>query len=439
MMSEVTSDRTPLLQDEAQEPVVAGTNVGAAALSESQQREARKRSIVSVLLTFLFIAAVVVSFTVWNESLSRDPHKAALSILEKAPVIDGHIDLPWLVRAFYRNNVTAVDLRNEMPGHVDIPRLRKGRVGGFFWSVYTSCQPDGPDFMTPMSSARDTLEQIDVARLMIDKYNDVFQLATDVTGLQKAIANGKIASMLGVEGGHQLENSIGALRAYHALGVRYLTLTHSCHNAFADSAGILVSPKPKHGGLSLLGRSLVRELNRLGILVDLSHTADSTALQALALSEAPVIWSHSSARAVWDVPRNLPDYILRQIGLEKGQKDAVVMVNFAPQFVAADGNATLQAVADHVEHIGAVSGRKHVGLGSDFDGIGSVPRGLEDVSKYPDLFAELRSRGWSKADLVGLAGGNLIRVWKGVEAVALRMQSEGVQPAYDIYDKREDM
>ncbi|KAF8585804.1 hypothetical protein K439DRAFT_1342695 [Ramaria rubella] len=429
-MSDPPSDRTPLLQNETRNIEDNGS---------ASRKHVRTRAVVNGVLTFLFIVLVVLSVTIWNISLPSDPHKAALSILSKTPVIDGHIDLPWEVRSRFRNNLTAVDLRDEMPGHVDIPRLRKGKVGGFFWSVYVSCQPDGPDFMIPTNRVRDTLEQIDVARTMIDQYSDVFQLVTDTTNFHNAVTSGKIAGMLGVEGGHQLGNSLGVLRAYYALGVRYVTLTHSCNNAFADSSGILTPIEPKHRGLSPLGRTLVREMNRLGMLVDLSHTADTTAAQALALTEAPVMWSHSSARAVWNVPRNVPDFILKRIGLEKGQKDGVIMINFSPQFVAADGNATVQAVADHIEHIGNVAGRKHVGIGSDYDGIGSTPEGLEDTSKYPELFAELRTRGWSRMDLAGLAEGNILRVWRGVEAVSMRMQREGVQPAYDVYEKRQDL
>ncbi|KAF8585805.1 hypothetical protein K439DRAFT_1652857 [Ramaria rubella] len=427
-MSEGSSDRTPLLQN----------GVGSTAVnSNASPKHARTKAIVGGTFTLLSIVFVIAAATLWNETLPTDPHEAALYILDKTPAIDGHIDLPDLIRKKFRNNATAVDLRKEMPGHVDIPRLRKGRVGGFFWSVYAPCEPDGPDFITPTNRAGYTLEQIDVSRALIDRHSDVFQFVTDVSGLQSAMSHGKIASILGAEGAHQLDNSLGTLRAYYTLGVRYLTLAHFCNNAFADSGGFLTPIEPKHGGLSPLGRTLVREMNRLGMLVDISHTSDATAMQTLALTKAPVMFSHSSARAVWDVARNVPDVILESIGLGEGKRDAVVMVNFAGEFVGP--NATLQQVADHIEHIGKVSGRQHVGLGSDFDGIDSAPKGMEDVSKYPDLFAELISRGWSKTDLAGLAGENLIRVWKGVEAASRRMQSEGVQPAYDVYDKREDL
>ncbi|KAF8576258.1 Metallo-dependent hydrolase [Ramaria rubella] len=327
-----------------------------------------------------------------------------------APTLFAHTYLPWEVRSQFRNNLTTVDLRGEVPGHVDIPRLHKGKT------VYVLCQPDGPDFMILTNRVRDTLEQIDVACTMIDQYSNVFQLVTDTTNFHNAVTSGKIAGILGVEGGHQLGNSLGVLRAYYALGVRYVTLTHSCNNAFADSSGILMPIEPKHWGP--LGHTLVHELNHLGMLVDLSHTADTTAAQALALTEAPVMWSHSSTRAVWNVPRNIPDFILKRIRLEKGQKDGVIMIKFSLQFMAADRNATVQAVADHIEHIS---------------------NGLEDTSKYPELFAELRTRGWSKMDLAGLAEGNILRVWRGVEDVSIRTLREGVQPAYNVYEKRQDL
>ncbi|KAF8592087.1 Metallo-dependent hydrolase [Ramaria rubella] len=346
-------------------------------------------------------------------------------------------DLPWEVWSQFRNNITAVDLHDEMPGHVDIPRLCKGKVGGFFWSIYILCQPDGPDFMIPMNRVRDTLEQIDVARTMIDQYSDIL---TNTTNFHNAVTSGKIAGMLRVEGGHQLGNSLSMLHAYYALGVRYVTLTHSCNNAFTDSSGILMPIEPKHWGP--LGCTLVREMNRLGMPVDLLHTVDTTAAQALALMEAPVMWSHLSTWAVWNVPRNVPDFILKRIGLEKGQKDGIIMINFSPQFVAADGNATVQACACCFlmrTIILTCFFPRSISIGSDYDGMGSMPKGLEDMSKYPKLFVELRTRGWSKMDLAGLAKGNILRIWRGVEDVSIRMQREGVQPAYNVYEKRQDL
>lgn len=406
------------------------------------------RAIVLYLLTLIFIAALVVllgfkehlpdQILPWIGELPREPTRAALAVLDVAPVIDGHIDLPILVRYLYANNVSAVDLNSRMPGHVDIPRLREGKVGGFFWSVYVSCPEtkDAENFTEPSWRVRDTLEQIDVARSLIDKYPDTFQSASTSEDITTSITNGKIASLLGVEGGHQLGNSISVLRQYYFLGARYLTLTHTCHNAFADSSG---PTAPLHNGLSPLGRRLIDEMNRLGMLVDLSHTSDETAIQALNYSRAPVIWSHSSARAIHDVQRNLPDDILRLVGSGPGQKEAVVMVNFVPDFVAVPGNASVASVADHVEHIARITGKDHVGLGSDFDGMNGAPTGLEDVSKYPALIAELRKRGWNKFELAGLTGANILRVFQGAERVAKELQDNHTLPVYDLYDKRTDI
>ncbi|EGN99588.1 hypothetical protein SERLA73DRAFT_88074 [Serpula lacrymans var. lacrymans S7.3] len=409
------------------------------------------RATVWSVLILLFVAGLVLVFAFsdflshfpWSGGLPKDPELAARRIMRSAPVIDGHIDLPYVVRLGYRNNVSAVDLEAPMPLQVDIPRLRKGMVGGFFWSVFVECPKDSKDdddFLTSSWRVRDTLEQIDSAKLLIQKYPDTFQFATGTEDIRSSIRDGKIASLMGVEGGHQLGNSIAVLRQYHALGVRYVTLTHSCHNAFADSCGMMDGIEPLHWGLSALGRKLIDEMNRLGVLVDLSHTSDDTAAQALTYSKAPVIWSHSSARAVHNVPRNVPDYVLRLIGTGKGQRDGVVMVNFAPGFVAPEGKATVKAVANHVEHIANVAGKKRVGIGSDYDGIGTeVPKGLEDVSKYPALIAELYSRGWNKYELAGLTGGNLLRVFAGAEQVSRELQESGAAPVYDLYDQRKDI
>ncbi|TFK25566.1 dipeptidase [Coprinopsis marcescibilis] len=378
----------------------------------------------------------------WFGAIPKDPVLAALVILDHAPVIDGHIDLPILVRGRFANNVSAIDMEGTLPGHVDIPRLRKGKVGGFFWSAYVSCPKnlaDEKDFVNATWRVRDTLEQIDVAKLLIEKYPHTFQLALTAKDIETAVLGKKIAGLIGIEGGHQLGNSLAVLRQYHALGVRYVTLTHTCHNAFADSGGFLKPIPPLHDGLSPFGITLIEEMNRLGVLVDLSHTSDATARQALQFSKAPVIWSHSSARAVHNVARNVPDDILRLLGSGEGQADGVVMVNFAPFFVAAPGEANVDVVANHVEHIAKVAGKAHVGIGSDFDGIDSVPVGLEDVSKYPALIAELYRRGWNKFELAGLTGGNLLRVLKKAEKVAHHLQVAGTQPKYDIYEKRTDI
>ncbi|KAI0319593.1 renal dipeptidase family [Amylostereum chailletii] len=387
----------------------------------------------------------------WTDRLPKDPKLAAELLLERSPVIDGHIDLPWAMRMLSANNVSAIDLESPTAGHVDIPRLRKGKVGGFFWSVYVPCskdigQDEGEDHLQSTWRVRDTLEQIDVTHLLVNKFKDTFTLARTAADVRQAIAEGKIASIIGLEGGHHLGNSLSSLRQYYALGARYMTLTHTCNNAFAGSSGMV----PGHlvgssdielgTGLSSLGRTLIREMNRLGMLIDLSHVSDATALDALTLTRAPVIWSHSSARALRNIPRNVPDFVLQKVGEGKGKVDGVVMVNFYPLFVSDDEDAAdVKAVADHVDHIAGVIGKKHVGIGSDYDGITSTPHGLEDVSTYPALFAELLSRGWSARDLSGLAGANVLRVMEGAESVAAQMAREGVEPAYEVYKKRLDL
>ncbi|KIM54428.1 hypothetical protein SCLCIDRAFT_1222022 [Scleroderma citrinum Foug A] len=416
--------------------------------AQCQTRAIRIRAIVWSFLALIFILSVIIVLVgpdnygdIGPGTLPRDPDAAARKLLHMAPVIDGHIDLPMVVRYGWRNNVSAIPLDDKMPMHVDILRLRDGKVGGFFWSVYVPCadsSAEGKEFVNPTWSVRDTLEQIDVAKGLITKYPETFQFTVTSTDVKESIAQGKIASLLGVEGAHQLGNSISVLRQYYDLGVRYVTLTHTCHNAFADSCGYLETIPPLHYGLSPFGFKLIEEMNRIGMLVDLSHTSDMTAAHAIMHSKAPVIWSHSSARAVHDVARNVPDEVLGMIGTGKGQKDGIIMVNFSPSFVAPDGEADVKKVADHVEHIANVVGKKHVGIGSDFDGVLDTPKGLEDVSKYPNLIAELLRRGWDKYELAGFTGGNFLRVFAAAEDVARKLQAAGTSPVYDVYEKRDD-
>lgn len=418
--------------------------------AQQQSRALRVRTIVWSLLGLLFIVGIVIGLVGpdyyadhgWSGALPKDPDLAARRLLDMAPVIDGHIDLPMVARYGWRNNVSAIPLHDKMPMHVDIPRLREGRVGGFFWSTYVPCagsSAEGKKFLNATWRVRDTMEQIDVAKGLIMKYPETFQYAVSSADVKDSIFQRKIASLLGVEGAHQLGNSIAVLRQYYDLGVRYVTLTHVCHNAFADSCGYIDMISPLHHGLSPLGFKLVEEMNRIGMLVDLSHTSDMTATQVIMHSKAPVMWSHSSARAVHNVARNVPDEVLRMIGTGEGQKDGIVMVNFSPAFVAPEGEADVERVADHVEHIARVVSKKHVGIGSDFDGIMDTPKGLEDVSKYPNLVAELFRRGWNKYELAGLTGGNFLRIFAAVEDVAHKLQSEGALPVYDVYEEREDM
>ena len=365
----------------------------------------------SILLQLLFLVPATGAL-----SCAQDPHTdVALRVLSSTPLIDGHNDLPWAIRgseiAPHDVEADVHDLRQRTSFHTDIERLRSGMVGAQFWSVYI------PFEATEEGAAKVQLEQIDIAHQIINKYPDVFELALDASDIQRVFGNQKIASMLGIEGGHAIENSLGALRAFHRMGVRYMTLTHNGTLDWADAA----NDEQRHGGLTYFGQEVVREMNRMGMLVDLSHTSPSTMNDALDVAEAPVIWSHASANGIREHPRNVPDQVLSRLPDNGG----VVMVTFVPSFVSENDEATLSDVADHIDHVTATAGIDHVGVGSDFDGIDSTPIGLEDVSTYPSLFAELSRRGWTEQDLRKLAGENLLRVMREAEAVARRLQREG--------------
>ena len=381
------------------------------------------------LAAFAVLATACASAPERPVPATDDPHLAlAHRVLSTTPLVDGHNDLPWAIRDNDEApmDLAAYDLRQATPGHTDIPRLRAGMVGGQFWSVYV---PAGA--MDIHAAARIQLEQIDLAKRMIARYPDTFELARSPDDVVRIFEDGKIASILGMEGGHAIENSLGALRAFHDLGARYLTLTHSANIDWADSC----CEEPELGGLSAFGEEVVREMNRLGMLVDISHVSPETMNDVLDLSEAPVIFSHSSARAVTDHPRNVPDDVLRRMPGNGG----VVMVTYVTVFVnealrrwaelprsERTGEAprsTMDDVIAHLEHVRDVAGIDHVGIGSDFDGA-TTPAGLEDVSTYPALFAELSRRGWSESDLRKLAGENVLRAWRQAERVATRLQAE---------------
>ncbi|HZV84034.1 MAG TPA: dipeptidase [Brevundimonas sp.] len=377
----------------------------------------------------------------------------ALQILRRSPLIDGHNDLPWALRQRHGNDPHAVDLTTNLdaptPLHTDIPRLRAGGVGGQFWSVYV------PASLSPVEAAKATFEQIDTVKRLVAAHPEVFELAVTADDIERIHRRGKIASLIGMEGGYSIDDSLGLLREFHDSGARYMTLTHSTTTTWADSA----TDAPKWGGLSPFGEAVVREMNRLGMMVDLSHVSEETMLDAMRVSEAPVIFSHSSARAVTAHPRNVPDSVLRLMAEDGG----VVMVTFVPGFVSeavrawgaarAAEDARLKAlnpgdpaavasglqtwttanvapragVADviaHIQHVRGVAGIDHVGLGGDFDGVSSLPDGLEGVDAYPRLLAALMAAGWSDADIRKLAGENLLRVMRAVEAVAETRRAE---------------
>ena len=358
---------------------------------------------------------------------AQDFKARAIAIHRQTPLIDGHNDYPWALRDLDPGrDFGKADISKPVPKLMtDIPRLRQGGVGGQFWSVYT------PSSMMGKEATRVTMEQIDTVHRMTKQWGETFQIAYTADDVDRGFKNGKISSMIGMEGGHSIDNSLAVLRMFYFLGARYMTLTHSLNLAWADSA----TDTPAHGGLTKFGEEVVREMNRLGMLVDLSHVSPDTMEDALRVTEAPVIFSHSSAKAICNVPRNVPDNILQLVAKNGG----VVMVTFVPGFISqavADFNAkpeaerkgmtapraTLSQVADHIDHIRKVAGLDHIGLGGDFDGITDVVAGLEDVSKYPDLTAELLKRGYKDDDVKKILGLNVLRVMRGAEKVAASLQ-----------------
>jgi membrane dipeptidase len=403
--------------------------------------------------TALLAAAALSAFALPVQAQDNAAESRTRRILERTPLIDGHNDLPWALRQSHGRDPFAVDLTTDLQAstrlHTDIPRLRAGGVGGQFWSVYV------PASLSPNDAAVATWEQIDIVRRLVAAYPDVFELATTADDIVRIHRQGRIASLMGIEGGYSIDDSLGLLREFHEAGVRYMTLTHSKTTTWADSA----TDAPKWGGLSPFGEQVVKEMNRLGMMVDLSHVSEDTMLDAMRVSEAPVIFSHSSARAVTGHARNVPDSVLRMMAEDGG----VVMVTFVPGFVSetvrawsaaraaedarlkslnpgnpqavTDGLAAWvaanpvprAAVADvvaHIQHVREVAGIDHVGLGGDFDGVDSLPDGISGVDAYPRILAALMEDGWTEADIRKLAGENVLRVMRAVEGVAASKRAE---------------
>jgi len=414
-----------------------------------------------ITATLLLLLAVPLAYAATPGA--QDYAARVAQILKKTPLIDGHNDLPWEIRERFHSKVSTLDLASDtslLPVEeggialmTDINRLRRGGVGGQFWSVFVPVEMHGP------TAVQATLEQIDIVRQMAERYPKDFELAYTAADVRRIHAAGRIASLIGIEGGHQINNSLPVLREMYLAGARYMTLTHSANNDWADSA----TDGPRHNGLTAFGREVVHEMNRLGMLVDISHVSDETMHAVLATTQAPVMFSHSSVRAIVDHPRDVPDDVLALLPKNGG----VVMVNFYPGYVSAARNrwdadyaaerarydsppfagiyigqpkrakaaldewvkahpapkVTLAEVADHIEHVRKVAGIDHVGLGSDFDGIPVAPTGLEGVDKYPDLLIELMRRGWSDADIAKLAGENILRALASAETVALRLRA----------------
>ena len=394
-----------------------------------------------------------------------DPNLArARAVLKAQPIIDGHNDWAEQLRGQFGEKWWSVDLMADgrklpAPLQTDIPRLHAGQVGGQFWSVWVPANITGP------AAVKATLEQIDIIRGIVARYPKDFELAATAADMRRIQKTGKVASLMGVEGGSQIDNSLPTLRMFHALGVRYMTLTHVRHNDWADSANEAPRAKP----LTAFGEAVVHEMNRIGMIVDISHVSPGTMKAAMTVSKAPVMFSHSSARTLVDHPRNVPDDVLAMLKANGG----VAMVNYAPGYVGrarqeweaaraaerARANAppysglyigqperaaaalaawekanpmppvTLSDVADHLDHLARVAGHDHVGIGSDLDGIDTTPTGLEGVETYPALIAELLRRGWSEADCRKLAGGNILRVLEAVEKVSAGMPGEVPSPA----------
>ena len=396
-----------------------------------------------VVVAGLLVIAGAAAATAQSDLAER-----ARALQREVPLIDGHNDYPWALRQNADRDLDKLDIRVAQPSiHTDISRLRAGGVGAQFWSVYV------PASLTGEAAVTATLEEVDTVHRMMHRYPEAFELALTADDVERIFRGGKIASMIGMEGGHSIDSSLVALRMFYRLGVRYMTLTHGSNLPWADSA----TDTPVLGGLSRFGEEVVHEMNWLGMLVDLSHVSPDTMRDALRLTEAPVMFSHSSARALTNVPRNVPDDVLRLVAKNGG----VVMVTFVPGFISPDvaghdraadaererlealhpgdaegvdaglrawrganptPRATLSQVADHIDHIREVAGLEHIGIGSDFDGISSVPEGLEDVSTYPALTAELLRRGYADDEVKQVLGLNVLRVMREVEAVAERLQ-----------------
>ncbi len=398
-----------------------------------------------------FVSAVLSLTVVAAQQPSSELLARARALHRQSPLVDGHNDYPWALREHDpARDLATLDISHPQPSIMtDIPRLKAGGVGGQFWSVYVPVELQGQAAVTA------TMEEIDTVYRMLRKYPDTFELALTTDDVDRIFGEGKIASMIGMEGGHSIDNSLADLRMFYRLGARYMTLTHASNTAWADSA----TDTPKFGGLAPFGEDVVREMNWLGMLVDLSHVSPDTMEDALRVTQAPVIFSHSDARALNDHPRNVPDNILQMLPNNGG----VVMVTFVPAFLSPQVNAwsklqtaeqdrlkalhpsdptsvkagvdawtaehpapraTISDVADHIDHIRKVAGIDHIGIGSDFDGITLVVQDLDDVSKYPNLTAELLHRGYGDGDIKKILGQNVLRVMREVERVSKKLQAE---------------
>ncbi|KAK7169726.1 hypothetical protein R3I94_000079 [Phoxinus phoxinus] len=358
------------------------------------------------------VCLVLWAFTV--NSIADEHRDRALSLMAETPLIDGHNDLPWQMRKLFNNQLNTVDLYELNTTHTNIPKIKEGRLSAQFWAAYVPCDTQYKD------AVRQTLEQIDVIHRMCHKYPEVFKFAVSSQDIMEAFLLNKTASLIGVEGGHSIDSSLGTLRTMYQLGVRYLTLTHSCNTPWADNWLVDTGSEPvQHNGLSDFGKRVIREMNRIGMLIDLAHVSEAVMKQVLEISAAPVIFSHSSAYSICKHKRNVPDDVLLEVKKKKG----IVMVNFYNDYVTCQQTAKISDVADHFDHIKKVADASIIGFGGDYDGVTRVPEGLEDVSKYPDLVAELLRRDWSNDEVRDALGRNLLRVFGEVEAVRDRLNA----------------
>ncbi|XP_048402157.1 dipeptidase 1 isoform X2 [Stegostoma tigrinum] len=345
-----------------------------------------------------------------STKLMAQRNKEVIEIMESAPLIDGHNDLALQLRRHFNNNLTAVDLKTLNKTYTNINKLKEGNVGAQLWSAFVLCSAQYKD------AVRLTLEQIDVIKRMCRKYPD-FELVTTSEGINNTK---KIACLISIEGGHSIDSSLAALRMFYELGVRSMSLTHNCHTPWAESAVEIYSRKPRrNASLSKFGQEVVKEMNRLGMIIDLSHTSSDTAEMVLKISMAPVIFSHSSAYAICQHHRNVPDELLKMIKKNKG----LVMVNFYSGFVACQKHSNISTVADHFDHIKKIAGYESVGIGGDYDGVTGFPQGLEDVSKYPALIEELLRRKWTQTELKAVLRYNFLRVFRRVEKVKEELEN----------------
>ncbi|KAI0179854.1 membrane dipeptidase-domain-containing protein [Hypoxylon sp. FL1284] len=357
-------------------------------------------------------------------------------VLNTTPLIDGHNDLPWQLRIELHNRIHdgRLDLTKRLLGHTDIQRMRTGMVGGQFWSVYVHCDDNQQHFEDPSWAVRDTLEQIDVTRRFINEHPQHLQYCDTAACVRRAFQSGRISSMIGIEGGHQVGGSVASIRQMYNLGARYITLTHNCDNAFGTSTST-VAAGGADGGLFKLGYEAIKEMNRIGMIVDLSHVSHQTMRDVLSVARAPVVFSHSGAYSVSQHLRNVPDDVLRTVKRNGG----IVMAVFVNRFLKMKdpGQATIHDVVDHIFHIAEVCGWECVGIGSDFSGTPYVPIGLEDVSKFPDLIQLLMERGATDKQVRLVAGENILRVWSQIEKRAREIQATGEKPVEDEYEGRE--